>query len=113
MERSFSWSAPALGWALLGSVARPLSAQAQMPGRPSGADKEQEPAKNEDGAGQRLIGPPADRAAVAARHRDFRSRPRRAHVASRIRVNPELTSMWDQPSSSGSAPGQARRLSAP
>src|SRR5215475_8002990 len=93
MEWSFSWSAPALGWVLLGSVARPLSAQAQMPGRPSGADKEQEPAKNEDGAGLGLIGPPVDRAAVAARDHGIRSRPRRARLGSRIKVNPALIDM--------------------
>ena len=39
------------------AYARPLSAQAQMPSRPSGGDKEQEPAKNEGSIGPGLAGP--------------------------------------------------------
>jgi len=51
------------------AYARPLSAQAQMPGRPSGADKKQEPAKNEGSIGPGLAGPPHDRVGlVANRH---------------------------------------------
>ena len=40
----------------------PLSAQAQTPSRPSGADKEQEPAENEGSAGPGRLGPRSDRA---------------------------------------------------
>ena len=57
------------GWALVGfslAYARPLSAQAQTPSRPSGGDKEQEPAKNEGSAGPGLAGPPLDRVEIVA-----------------------------------------------
>ena len=51
-----------------GSI-QPLSAQAQTPSRPSGGDKEQEPAENEGGAGGGHIGRPVHRAdMVAGRH---------------------------------------------
>src|SRR5262249_51600768 len=58
----------------------PLSAQAQTPGRPSGDHKEQEPAENE-GAGTGL-GPPGDRADIAARRHHIRPR----HARSRNRT---------------------------
>ncbi len=55
-------------WALVGPVAsrRPLSAQAQMPRRPSGGNKEQEPAENEGSAGTSLVGCPFDRIEIVA-----------------------------------------------
>jgi hypothetical protein len=58
----------------LGSVVpvNPLSAQAQMPSRRSGADKEQEPAAIEGSAGQGLVGPPVGRADIASRRHRFR-----------------------------------------
>jgi len=58
----------------MGSVVpvNPLSAQAQMPSRPSGADKEQEPAANEGSVGQGLVGPPVGRADIASRRHRFR-----------------------------------------
>ena len=50
--------------ALLGfGSAHPLSAQAQSPGRPSGAGKQKEGPKNEGGSGVRT---PGDRATIAA-----------------------------------------------
>ena len=49
-------SAGALGFLVLGD---PLSAQAQTPSRPSGADKQQEPAENEGGIRPGLVGPRA------------------------------------------------------
>jgi hypothetical protein len=60
--------------ALMGSVVpvNPLSAQAQMPSRRSGADKEQEPATIEGSAGQGLDGPPVGRADIASRRHRFR-----------------------------------------
>ena len=61
--------APDMGfWALVGSVAsgQPLSAQAQTPSRPSGGDKEQEPAENEGSAGTSLAGCPFDRIEIVA-----------------------------------------------
>src|SRR5258708_1023018 len=78
-QGSFWWFAPVLtmSWALvlrsLGSVVpvKPLSAQAQMPSRRSGADKEQEPAANEGSAGQGLVGPPVGRADSASRRHRF------------------------------------------
>ncbi|HEX8828836.1 MAG TPA: hypothetical protein VF778_12040, partial [Xanthobacteraceae bacterium] len=45
---------------------KPLSAQAQMPRRPSGGHKEQEPAKNERSAGTSRFGSPFDRWQIAA-----------------------------------------------
>ena len=55
-----------------GSLRFPLSARAQTPSRPSGDHKEQQPANNESGKGQRgqrskAFPPPADRAQLAAR----------------------------------------------
>src|SRR6201982_944356 len=51
----------------------PLSAKAQTPGRPSGDDKQQEPAENEGAAGTGLS-PPGDRADIAARRHYIRPR---------------------------------------
>src|SRR5258708_1152293 len=59
----------------------PLSAQAQTPGRPSGDDKQQEPAENEGAAGTGRS-PPGDRADIAARRHYIR--PRRARPRNRI-----------------------------
>ena len=50
----------------------PLSAQAHRPSRPSGADKEQEPAANEGSAGRSLVGPPVGHADTASRRHRFR-----------------------------------------
>src|SRR5215471_17866457 len=63
----------ALCWLCCGSLGfgggDPLSAQAQWPSRPSGGDKEQEPAENEGGAGAGFS-LAVDRAKIAAdRHR--------------------------------------------
>ena len=56
-------AAPALGAPRPRGFRRlPLSAQARTPSRPSGDDKQQEPAENEGGAGPGLLGPPGDRA---------------------------------------------------
>jgi hypothetical protein len=65
----------------MGSVAsvNPLSAQAQLPSRRSGADKEQEPAEIEGSAGQGLVGPPVGRADIASRR--HRLRPKRMALA--------------------------------
>ena len=50
-----------------GDLANPLSAQAQAPSRPSGADKQQEPAENEGSIRPGLNGPRSDRANETAR----------------------------------------------
>jgi hypothetical protein len=44
---------------------KPLSAQAQTPRRPSGAGKEQD-FQNKGGVGRGHLGPPTDRATIAA-----------------------------------------------
>src|SRR5262249_53919176 len=54
---------------------------AKTPSRPSGDDKEQEPAENEGAAGTGL-NPPGDRADIAARRHHIR--PRRARSQNRI-----------------------------
>jgi hypothetical protein len=46
---------------------RPLSAQAHAPGRPSGAGKKKQTAKNEGGIGPGRVGPPVQRASIEAR----------------------------------------------
>jgi hypothetical protein len=65
----------------------PLSAQAQMPGRPSGAGKQKERPKNEGGTGVRT---PGDRAAIAA-NRHCQKPSTTAHPRSRRMVNCALT----------------------
>jgi hypothetical protein len=55
----------------------PLSAQAQMPSRPSGAGKEKERAQNEGGSGPSLCGSPNDRADIVPRGH-LRQNPHRA-----------------------------------
>src|SRR6185437_8991462 len=66
--------------------AHPLSAQAQMPVRPSGAGKQKERPKNEGGTGG---GAPGDRAAIAA-NRHCLKIPRRL-PGSRRSMNVALT----------------------
>jgi hypothetical protein len=112
----------ALGLRSLGSVVpvNPLSAQAQMPSRRSGADKEQEPAANEGSAGQGQVGPPVGRADIASRRHRFRpcdgSKAHRHYVRRELRkrVNPPLTPAANQAGSSGNpAPSASRRVSDP
>src|SRR5439155_16749846 len=78
--------------ALWGSwcLSNPLSAQAQAPSRPSGADKQQEPAENQGSIRPGLKGPRSDRANQMAR----RHCPKSSLSASpgwRKRVNSALT----------------------
>ena len=47
-----------------------------MPGRPSGADKKQEPAKNEGSIGPGLAGPPHDRVGLVANRHLHPHRPK-------------------------------------
>jgi len=51
----------------MGSPSDPPSAQAHMPSRPSGADKEKERAQNEGGSGAGVARRPLDRADLWAR----------------------------------------------
>jgi hypothetical protein len=70
---------------------RPLSAQAQTPSRPSGADKQKEPAENEGGIRPGLNGPRDNRANGAAR-RHCLEKPSYSTVPGwRIPVNRPLT----------------------
>jgi len=101
-----SWARSALLWLSWVRWRRdPLSAQAQWPSRPSGGNKEQQPAKNEGGAGASFC-LAVDRAKIAAdRHRQC---PYRAHKScaskspqgSRIQMNSALIS-YGTPLSSG------------
>src|SRR6185437_897701 len=86
---SFSSNAP-LG-ALYGvALPSPPSAQAQMPSRPSGADKEKERAQNEGGHGFGHLGRPSGRANTVARGH-YLQVPRIRPVASRKMLKPALT----------------------
>ena len=69
----------------------PLSAQAQAPSRPSGADKQQEPAENEGSSRPGLTGPRSDRADVVARRHCQKSPSCSAISGWRKRVNRALT----------------------
>src|SRR5258708_27519235 len=75
----------------------PLSAQAQTPGRPSGDDKQQEPAENEGAAGTGLS-PPGDRADIAARRHYIRPRHARSRNSDRVHPCPPVLAEEPPPS---------------
>src|SRR5262249_17294309 len=80
--KSFSSFAPSLGRSVGFRRRGPREAPGRKtPSRPSGDDKEQEPAENEGAAGTGLS-PPGDRADIAARRHYIR--PRRARSRNRI-----------------------------
>jgi len=88
--------------ALWGSSKAPLSAQAQTPSRPSGANKEQQTAKNEGRNGPSLVGSPRDRAEMAA-NRHAALVPAKVAENGKDRVN-----LGHRLSGSGNRPSYAR-----